>query len=33
VPGSKGCIRMKNQDIIELFDRVQTLEDVAIIIS
>lgn len=21
-PGSKGCIRMRNQDIIELFDRV-----------
>lgn len=22
VPGSKGCIRMRNEDIIELFDRV-----------
>jgi lipoprotein-anchoring transpeptidase ErfK/SrfK len=22
VPGSKGCIRMRNQDIIELFDQV-----------
>ncbi len=33
VPGSKGCIRMRNQDIIELFDHVQTGEDVAIIIS
>lgn len=32
VPGSKGCIRMKNQDIIELFDHVQTGEDVAIMI-
>ncbi len=30
VPGSKGCIRMHNQDIIELFNRVQTGEDVVI---
>jgi len=22
VPGSRGCIRMRNRDIIELFDRV-----------
>ncbi len=33
VTGSKGCIRMHNADIIELFDRVQTLEEVAIIAS
>ncbi len=31
VPGSKGCIQMKNQEMIELFDIVQTGEDVAII--
>jgi hypothetical protein len=31
LPKSKGCIRMKNQDIIELFDCIQTHEDVAII--
>ena len=30
VPGSKGCIRMHNQDVIELFDHVQTGEDVVI---
>ncbi|HIG88390.1 L,D-transpeptidase [Candidatus Thioglobus sp.] len=30
VPGSKGCIRMCNQDVIELFDHVQTGEDVVI---
>jgi len=30
VPGSKGCIRMHNQDIIELFDHVQTGEDIVI---
>jgi len=23
-PGSRGCIRMRNQDVIELFDRVAT---------
>lgn len=22
IPGSKGCIRMQNQDLIELFDRI-----------
>jgi len=22
VPGSKGCVRMRNADIIELFDRI-----------
>ena len=32
-PGSKGCIRMHNQDLIELFDLVQIGEDVAIIAS
>ncbi len=31
VRGSKGCIRMHNQDVIELFNLVQTGEDVAII--
>ncbi len=30
VPGSKGCIRMYNQDVIELFDKVHTGEDVVI---
>ena len=30
VPGSKGCIRMHNKDVIELFDHVQTDEDVVI---
>ncbi len=29
--GSKGCIRMHNKDVIELFDHVQIGEDVAII--
>ena len=33
VPGSKGCIRMRNQDIVELFDKVQIAEDVVIINS
>jgi hypothetical protein len=31
VPLSKGCIRMRNKDIIELFDLVQISSDVAII--
>ena len=30
IPGSKGCIRMHNQDVIELFDHVKTGEDVVI---
>ena len=30
IPGSKGCIRMHNEDIIALFDHVQTGEDVVI---
>jgi len=30
IPGSKGCIRMYNQDVIELFEKVQTGEDVVI---
>lgn len=30
VPGSKGCIRMHNHDVVELFDHVQTGEDVVI---
>jgi hypothetical protein len=33
IPGSKGCIRMRNKDIIELFDLVQIGEEVAIIAS
>jgi lipoprotein-anchoring transpeptidase ErfK/SrfK len=33
VPGSKGCIRMHNKDVIELFDHVQTDEDVVIMKS
>jgi lipoprotein-anchoring transpeptidase ErfK/SrfK len=33
VPGSKGCIRMHNKDVIELFDHVQIDEDVVIIKS
>ena len=33
IPGSKGCIRMRNKDIIELFDLVQIDEEVAIIAS
>lgn len=33
IAGSKGCIRMHNADIIELFDRVQMFEEVAIIAS
>ena len=33
IPGSKGCIRMHNQDIIELFDHVKTDEDVVIMKS
>ena len=23
-PGSRGCIRMRNQDVIELFEKVET---------
>ena len=30
VPGSKGCIRLRNQDIIELFERVKIGENVVI---
>ncbi len=30
IPGSKGCIRMHNEDIIALFNHVQTGEDVVI---
>jgi hypothetical protein len=33
VPSSKGCIRLRNQDIIELFERVKIGEDVIRIIS
>jgi len=33
IPGSKGCIRMHNHDVIELFDKVHTGEDVVIIKS
>ena len=30
VPGSKGCIRICNNDVIELFEKVQIGEDVVI---
>jgi len=30
IPGSKGCIRMHNRDVISLFDHVQIGEDVVI---
>ncbi|SFV78835.1 Glutamate synthase [NADPH] large chain [hydrothermal vent metagenome] len=30
VPGSKGCIRIRNNDVIELFEKVQIGEDVVI---
>ncbi len=30
VPGSRGCIRMRNKDIIELFDRVKVGDKVLI---
>jgi len=33
IPGSKGCIRMYNKDVIELFDHVQIDEDVVIMKS
>lgn len=28
VPGSRGCVRMRNADILELFDRVEVGDDV-----
>ena len=31
MPGSKGCIRMHNSDVIELFESIQSGEDVIII--
>ena len=31
MPGSKGCIRMHNNDVIELFESIQSGEDVIII--
>ena len=31
IPGSKGCIRMHNLDVVELFENIQTGEDVVII--
>ena len=31
LPGSKGCIRMHNYDVIELFESIQSGEDVIII--
>ena len=31
MPGSKGCIRMHNYDVIELFECIQSGEDVIII--
>ena len=33
MPGSKGCIRMHNYDVIELFESIHTGEDVVIIKS
>ena len=33
MPGSKGCIRMHNYDVIELFESIHTGEDVIIIKS
>ena len=33
IPGSKGCIRMHNYDVIELFESIHTGEDVVIIKS
>jgi len=33
MPGSKGCIRMHNNDVIELFESIHTGEDVVIIKS
>ena len=31
MPGSKGCIRMRNYDVIELFESIQSGENVIII--
>lgn len=31
VPGSKGCIRMRNEDIIDLFDLVEAGEQIEIV--
>ena len=31
IPGSKGCIRMHNLDVVELFENIQTGENVLII--
>ncbi len=31
VPGSRGCVRMRNDDMIELFDLVETETGVNII--
>ena len=31
IPGSKGCIRMNNLDVVDLFENIQTGEDVVII--
>lgn len=30
IPGSKGCVRMRNQDIIELFDQVPVFTELLI---
>jgi lipoprotein-anchoring transpeptidase ErfK/SrfK len=30
VPGSHGCIKMSNHDVVELFDRVETGTEVMI---
>ena len=31
IPGSKGCIRMRSLDVVELFENIQTGENVLII--
>ena len=31
IPGSKGCIRMHNLDVVELFENIQTGENILII--
>ena len=33
VPGSKGCIRMRNVDVIELFEQIKIFEKIHIIES
>jgi len=33
VPGSRGCVRMRNRDIIELFDRVEVGDEVLLYVA